>query len=78
MKNKTITHHQLIDLGFPEHTAGNIIKQAKAIAVQEFYDAGAFSSNVVELNKSPFDNVRLNLAPIYIVEKLLGFELPLN
>lgn len=49
-----------MDLGFPEHTARDIIKQAKAIAVQEFYNDGAFSNNMVELNKSPFDNVRLN------------------
>lgn len=76
MSDKTITHHQLMDLGFPEHTARDIIKQAKAIAVQEFYNDGAFSNNMVELNKSPFDNVRLNLAPTYIVEELLGFELP--
>lgn len=65
-----------MDLGFPKHTARDIIKQAKAIAVQEFYNDGAFSNNMVELNKSPFDNVRLNLAPTYIVEELLGFELP--
>ncbi|MEY8434586.1 DUF3173 family protein [Streptococcus hyointestinalis] len=76
MSDKTITHHQLMDLGFPKHTARDIIKQAKAIAVQEFYNDGAFSNNMVELNKSPFDNVRLNLAPTYIVEELLGFELP--
>ena len=76
MSDKTITHHQLMDLGFPEHTTRDIIKQAKAIAVQEFYNDGAFSNNMVELNKSPFDNVRLNLAPTYIVEELLGFELP--
>jgi len=30
---------------------------------------------VVELSKSPFDNSRLNLAPKYIVEELLGFKL---
>ncbi|MCC9900983.1 DUF3173 family protein, partial [Streptococcus agalactiae] len=26
--------------------------------------------------KSPFENSRLDLAPTYIVEDLLGFELP--
>ena len=34
-----------------------------------------FQNNVVELSKSPFDNSRLNLAPTYIVEELLGFKL---
>ena len=55
-----------MELGFLEHTARVIIKQAKAIAVQEFNDTRAFKNNMVELNKSPFDNVRLNLAPTYI------------
>ena len=32
---------------------------------------------MVKLERSPFDNVRLNLAPTSIVEELLGFELPL-
>ncbi|MEW4353764.1 DUF3173 family protein [Streptococcus pneumoniae] len=72
---KTVRHQNLMDIGFPEHTARDIIKQAKAIAVQEFKDARAFSDNMIQLNKSPFENVRLDLAPRYIVEKLLGFEL---
>lgn len=72
---KTVNHKDLMALGFPEHTARDIIKQAKAIAVLQFEEAGTFSKNVVNLSKSPFDNVRLNLAPTYIVEELLGFEL---
>lgn len=32
---------------------------------------------MIQLGQSPFDNVRLNLAPASIVEELLGFELPL-
>lgn len=29
---------------------------------------------MVKLRKSPFDNRRLDLAPTYIVEELLGFQ----
>ena len=47
-----------MSLGFPEHTARDLIKQAKSIAVQKFNESGSFSKNMVELNKSPFDNVR--------------------
>lgn len=73
---KTVNHKKLIDLGFPEHTARNIIRQAKAIAVANFAETSNSLDNIVELRKSPFDNSRLDLAPTYIVEDLLGFELP--
>ena len=69
---QTINHTELMKLGFPEHTARDIIRQAKLIAVRK---SRALSNNVVELSKSPFDNSRLNLAPTYIVEELLGFKL---
>lgn len=67
-----------MDLGFPHHTAREIIKQAKAIAVAKFENARNSSDNLVELRKSPFDNSRLDLAPTYIVEDLLGFQLPFD
>ena len=72
---QTINHTELMKLGFPEHTARDIIRQAKLIAVRQFEESRALSNNVVELSKSPFDNSRLSLAPTYIVEELLGFKL---
>ena len=68
---QTINHTELMKLGFPEHTARDIIRQAKLIAVRKFEESRALSNNVVELSKSPFDNSRLK----YIVEELLGFKL---
>ena len=32
------------------------------------------SNNMIKLSKSPFDNKRLDLAPSFIVEELLGFQ----
>lgn len=75
MKKKTVNHKDLMELGFPEHTARDIIKEAKMIAIRLFNEASETSDNMIQLTKSPFDNVRLNLAPAYIVEELLGFEL---
>lgn len=72
---KTTSHKELVILGFPEHTSRNIIKQAKTIAVVRFKEASNLSDNVIELNKSPFENSRLDLAPTCIVEELLGFKL---
>ena len=72
---QTINYTELMKLGFPEHTARDIIRQAKLIAVRKFEESRALSNNMVELSKSPFDNSRLNLAPKYIVEELLGFKL---
>ena len=73
----TIKNSYLMEIGFPEKTAREIIKQAKAIAVQRFKNNIQETGKVVKLERSPFDNVRLNLAPTSIVEELLGFELPL-
>lgn len=78
IKKLTINHKQIINLGFPKHTARDIIKQAKAIAVKKFQEDSNSLSNMIELKKSPFDNSRLDLAPTYIVEELLGFELPFD
>lgn len=78
IKKLTINHKQIINLGFHKHTARDIIKQAKAIAVKKFQEDSNSLSNMIELKKSPFDNSRLDLAPTYIVEELLGFELPFD
>ncbi|MCT1185421.1 DUF3173 domain-containing protein [Lactococcus lactis] len=75
---RTINHKRLMELGFPKHTARNIIYQAKSIAVAKFEETSNSLDNVLELRKSPFDNSRLDLAPTYIVEELLGFELPFD
>lgn len=44
----------------------------------KFEETSNSLDNVLELRKSPFDNSRLDLAPTYIVEELLGFELPFD
>ena len=73
---KTINHKRLMELGFPKHTVRDIIRQAKSIAVAKFEETSNSKNNLVKLRKSPFENSRLDLAPTYIVEDLLGFELP--
>ena len=75
---RTVNHKKLLELGFPKHTARNIIHQAKAIAVAKFEETRNSSDNLIELKKSPFDNSRLDLAPTYIVEDSLGFQLPFD
>ena len=75
MSKKTVNHKKLMELGFPEHTSRDIIRQAKAIAVQEFKETSVFSNNMIELSKSPFDNRRLGIAPAEIVEQLIGIPL---
>ncbi|CYW20540.1 TPA: DUF3173 family protein [Streptococcus suis] len=72
---KTITHKELMRLGFAKTTARKIIRQAKNIAIKRFEEADKNSKNAVKLSKSPFDNRRLDLAPLSIVEELLGFSL---
>ncbi|MCI5870651.1 DUF3173 family protein [Streptococcus sp.] len=76
--SKTVNHKKLVELGFPKHTARNIIHQAKMIAIAKFEKTRTSSDNLVELKKSPFENSRLDLAPTYIVEELLGFQLPFD
>lgn len=53
----------------------NILKNSTAY--QRFENNIQETGKVIQLGQSPFDNVRLNLAPASIVEELLGFELPL-
>ena len=61
---KTVNHNDIMKLGFSKTASKEIIKQAKQIAI----------NNMVKLSKSPFDNKRLDLAPSFIVEELLGFQ----
>ena len=72
---KTVTYKNLMKIGFPEHTARNIIREAKKIAVKKFEEARQVDNNAVQLSKSPFDNRRLGIAPKYIVEELIGISL---
>lgn len=78
MVKKTVNYKDVMNLGFPEHTARDIIRQGKLVAIVRFNEAQASQSddNMVNLSsKSPFDNKRLDLAPTEIVEELLGFQL---
>lgn len=72
---KTVTYRNLMKIGFPEHTARNIIREAKKIAVKKFEEARKDDHNAVQLSKSPFDNRRLGIAPKDIVEELIGISL---
>lgn len=71
---KTVNHKDIMKLGFSKTASKEIIKQAKKIAINQFDDSLSSSNNMVKLSKSPFDNKRLDLAPISIVEELLGFQ----
>ena len=72
---KTISHHELMSIGFNKSAARRIIREAKAIAIIEFEKTCQLDKSAVKLSKSPFDNRRLDLAPLSIVEELLGFEI---
>ena len=39
---QTINHTELMKLGFPEHTARDIIRQAKLIAVRQFEESSSY------------------------------------
>ena len=71
---KTV-NHKLMELGFSMTGSKQIIREAKAIAIQRFNEDRNSSDNMLQLSKSPFDNRRLDLAPTEIVEELLGFQL---
>ncbi len=68
-----------MDLGFPEHTARDIIRQAKKLATNEYNERimniSQESKKMIEYPCSPFDNPRVGVAPTTIVERLLGFAL---
>ena len=72
---RTVTYKDLMKIGFPEHTARNIVREAKKIAVKKFEEARKVDNNAVKLSKSPFDNRRLGIAPKDIVEELIGIPL---
>lgn len=74
MTVKTVNHLDIMDLGFSKSSSKQVIREAKAIAVQRFNEARNSSDNMLQLSKSPFDNRRLDLAPTEIVEELLGFQ----
>ncbi|MBG9984456.1 DUF3173 domain-containing protein [Facklamia hominis] len=61
MKKSTLTKEDLVNLGYREHTATCIIRQAKEIMVQKGY---AF-----------YNNRRLGRVPVNIVESILGTSL---
>ncbi|MBK0348068.1 DUF3173 domain-containing protein [Aerococcaceae bacterium zg-ZJ1578] len=61
MKNTTINKNDLVKLGYTEHTAISIIRQAKQIMVQQGY---AF-----------YNNRRLGRVPVSSVEAILGISL---
>ncbi|HER7786281.1 TPA: DUF3173 family protein [Streptococcus pyogenes] len=64
-----------MNIGFLEHTARDIIREAKRIAIKKFEEAREIDQNAVQLSKSPFDNRRLGVAPKDIVEELIGILL---
>ena len=72
---KTVNHKKLMELGFSMTGSKQIIREAKAIAIQRFNEDRNSSDNMLQLSTSPFDNRRLDLAPTEIVEELLGFQL---
>ena len=72
---KTVNHKKLMELGFSMTGSKQIIREAKAIAIQRFNEDRNSSDNMLQLSKSPFDNRRLDLAPTEIVEELLGFQI---
>ena len=61
-----------MDLGFPEHTARDIIRQAKKLATNEYNERimniSQKSKKMIEYPCSPFDNPRVGVAPTTIVE----------
>lgn len=61
MTNNTINKDDLIKMGYKEHTAISIIRQAKQNMVQKGY--------------SFYNNKRLGRVPITAVETILGFSL---
>lgn len=61
MINNTISKDDLVKIGYKEHTAISIIRQAKQNMVQQGY--------------SFYNNKRLGRVPITAVETILGFSL---
>lgn len=61
---RTAAYKDLMNLGLPEQTSRDIIREARKI-----------ECNAVHLSKSPFDNRRVGIAPAEIVEQLIGIPL---
>ena len=59
--NKLVDKNILIDLGYPEHTAKNIIAEAKKIMVNNGFQY--------------YNNRKLGLVPADAVKSILGFNL---
>ena len=72
---ETITHKNIMKLGFSKTASKQIIREAKSVAIKRFNEASNSSNNMLKLSSSPFDNRRLDLAPTEIVEEILGFQL---
>lgn len=76
---QTVDYKKLMELGFPEHTSRDIIRQAKKLAVIEFeqriLELEKNKRNMIQYSCSPFDNPRVGIAPTHIVETLIGFSL---
>lgn len=64
INNCTISKTELIKLGYKEHTAISIIRQAKQIMVKQGY---AF-----------YNNKRLGRVPKSVVENILGISIQVN
>ncbi|EGF88383.1 hypothetical protein HMPREF0433_00631 [Gemella sanguinis M325] len=64
INNCTISKTELIKLGYREHTAISIIRQAKQIMVKQGY---AF-----------YNNKRLGRVPKSVVENILGISIQVN
>ncbi|MBS6505787.1 MAG: DUF3173 family protein [Streptococcus vestibularis] len=50
-KKQTVNHKDLMELGFPEHTARDIIKQAKTIAGQLFEESMKYATQLMKIDK---------------------------
>lgn len=59
--SNTICKQDLMDLGYKEHTARNLICQAKRIMVQRGYDF--------------YGNRRVSVVPTHIIESIIGVNL---
>ncbi|CAI2629888.1 hypothetical protein AKUH3B209X_11670 [Apilactobacillus kunkeei] len=59
--NKLVDKNFLIDLGYPEHTAKNIIAEAKKVMVNNGFEY--------------YNNRKLGLVPADAVKSILGFNL---
>lgn len=64
INNCTISKKELMKLGYKEHTAISIIRQAKQIMVKQGY---AF-----------YNNKRLGRVPKSVVENILGISIQVN